>query len=195
MSSSALNSPQLTPEHFRELEAARRALRKIRRAVSAAKFEGYTIAIFGGLTVLFGITSVTDVILGLILLAIGVIEIIGAAQLKRLAPRGIRTLTFNQLTFATLILFYALWNLHTEMAHPVGGVTDAEAQALGQIDPSVLSITHEMMLLVYSSFILAAIFEAAMAAYFHSRGPLLQQYLAETPEWIISMQKAGVSTI
>ena len=37
-------------------------------------------------------------------------------------------------------------------------------------------------------------FEAAMAAYFHSRGPLLRQYLAETPEWIVSMQKAGVST-
>ena len=194
MSSPALNSPQLTPEHFRELETARHALRKIRRAVGAAKFEGFPIAILGGLTVLLGITSVADILMGLVLIAIGVIEIIGAGQLRRLDVRGIRTLTFNQLTFATLILLYALWNLHGEMAHPVGGASDAESQALGQVDPSVLSITHEVMLLVYASFILAAAFEAAMAAYFHSRGPLLRQYLAETPEWIVSMQKAGVST-
>ncbi|HEY1921388.1 MAG TPA: hypothetical protein VGG44_01375 [Tepidisphaeraceae bacterium] len=194
MSSPVLPSPQLTPEHFRELEAAKHALRKIRRAVSAAKLEGYTVAIFGGLTVMIGITSITDIILGLILLAIGIVELNGAARLRRLDPRGIRLLTINQLTFAVLILLYALWNVHAEIAHPVGGVTDAEAQALGQVDPSVLSLTHEVMLLVYSSFILAALFEAGMAAYFRSRGPLLQQYLAETPEWITSMQKAGVST-
>jgi hypothetical protein len=193
MSSPALNSPQLTPENFRELEAARVSLKKIRRAVSAARFEGFTIAIFGGLTLLCGITSIADILLGLVLIAIGVIEILGGGQLRRLDPRGIRILTFNQLAFATLILLYALWNLHSEIVHPVAEMGD-DSQLVGQVDPSVLNITHEIMLLVYASFILAALFEAGMAAYFHSRGPLLQQYLAQTPPWIVSMQKAGVST-
>jgi hypothetical protein len=194
MSMPAPHSPQITPENFRELENARHGLRKIRRAVSAARFEGFTVAIFGGLTVLLGITSITDILLGLVLAAIGVIEIMGAGQLRRLDPRAIRVLTFNQLTFATLILLYALWNLHSEIAHPVGDVGDADAKLLGQVDPSVLSVTHEIMLLVYVSFIGAAAFEAGMAAYFHSRGAHLRQYLAQTPEWIVSMQKAGVST-
>ncbi|MGD0464580.1 MAG: hypothetical protein ABSB74_19005 [Tepidisphaeraceae bacterium] len=194
MSFPALHSPQLTPENFRELEAARHALRKIRRAVSAARFEGFTLAIFGGLTVLLGISSLTDILLGLVLTAVGVIEIISGSQLRRLDLRAIRVLAFNQLSFATLILLYALWSLHGEIAHPVAEVGDAEAQLLGQVDPSVLNITHEIMLLVYTSLIGAALFEAGMAAYFHSRGAHLRQYLAQTPAWIISMQKAGVST-
>ncbi len=194
MSLPAGHSPQFTPENLRELEAARYALRKIRRAVRAAQFEGFTLAIFGGLTVLLGITSIAGILIGLVLAAIGVIEIMGGRQLLRLDFRAIRVLTINQLSLATLILLYALWNLHGEIAHPVAEVSDADAQLLGQVDPSVLSVTHEIMLLVYASLIAAAFFEAGMAAYFHSRGAHLRQYLAQTPTWIISMQKAGVST-
>lgn len=190
----ASNSPQLTPENLRELEAARRALRKVRRAVSIARFEGFTIAIFGGLTALSGIPNIGVMLLGAVLTAIGVIEIVGGGQLRRLDLRAIRILTINQLSLATLILIYALWNLLAEIAHPLSQISGSDAQLLGQVDPSALDFTHQMMLLLYVSLVAAAVIEASMALYYHTRGAHLRQYLAQTPQWIISMQKAGIST-
>jgi hypothetical protein len=32
-----------------------------------------------------------------------------------------------------------------------------------------------------------------MARYYHSRGAYLARYLAETPPWIVAMQKTGIS--
>jgi hypothetical protein len=194
--SAASNPPPLSEENLRELQAAKQALGKIRRAALAARFEGYTVAICGGLTFLSGIGNVADMLGGAVLTAIGVIEIIGGGRLGRLDTKAVRIITVNQLCLAALILLYALWNLHAEVAHPASDLPDlspADAQVLGQVDSSAMGLTHEIMLLLYGSLIAAAAAEAGMAAYYYSRGPYLQRYLAETPPWIISMQKSGIS--
>jgi hypothetical protein len=196
MSSAAPQPPQLSAENLREMQTARQSARKIRRAVTAAKFEGYTIAICGVLTVLMGMGSVWQMLGGTILTVIGVIEITGGGRLARFDPGAVRMLTINQLSLAGLILLYGLWNLHAEMAHPVSDFPDlspADAQVLGQMDSSVTGLTHEIMVLLYGSMIAAAAAEAGMAFYYHSRGELVRRYLAETPAWIITMQKSGVS--
>jgi hypothetical protein len=189
----ASQSPQLTPQNLRELEAARWSLRKIRRAVSTARFEGFTVAIFGGLTAVCGIPSIGVILMGLVLTAIGVVEIVGGNRLRRLDLTAARILTFNQLLLALLILIYALWNLHAEMVHPLAQINSADAQILGVSDAPVFDLTHEVLIVVYLSLILAALIEASMALYYHRRGAFLRRYLAETPQWIVSMQKAGVS--
>ena len=196
MVSAASNSPQLTPEHLRELESARFALRKVRRAINAARFEGYTIAICGGLTLITGLSSITNLLAGTVLTAIGIIEIFAAGKMRSLDLKAARLLVINQLTLAGLILLYGLWNVHAEMTHPTSDLPDlspSDAQAVNQLTGSLTGLTHEIMLLIYASLIIAALVEAAMAAYYHSRGEQLRQYLAQTPEWIISMQKAGGS--
>jgi hypothetical protein len=196
MTSAASNPPQLSADNLRELQAAKQSLRKIRRAVSAARFEGYTVAICGGITFLSGMGSITDMLGGTVLTVIGIIEIIWAGRLGRLDATAVRTLTINQLCLAALILLYALWNLHAEISHPASDLPElspSDAQVLGQMDSSAMGLTHEVMLLLYGSMIAAAAAEAGMAAYYHSRGAYLQRYLADTPPWIISMQKSGVS--
>jgi len=196
MVAAASNSPQLTPENLRELESARFALRKIRRAVSAARFEGYTIAICGGLSIVAGYNSITDLLSGTVLLAIGIIEIVGAGKLRSLDPQAAKMLVVNQLTLAGLILLYALWNLTAEAMHPTPDLPDlspSEAQAVSQYSSPLNGMTHEIMLLLYASLILAAIVEAGMAAYYRSRVEQLRKYLETTPAWIVDMQKAGVS--
>lgn len=188
--------PNLTPENLRELQAAKQSLRKIRRAVSAARFEGYTVAICGGITFLSGMGSISDMLGGTVLTIIGIVEIVWAGRLGRLDATAVRTLTINQLCLAVLILLYAVWNLHAEIAHPASDLPDlspSDAQVLGQMDSSAMGLTHEVMLLLYGSMIAAAAAEAGMAAYYHSRGAYLQRYLADTPPWIISMQKSGIS--
>ncbi len=194
--SAGSNPPPLSADNLRELQAAKQSLRKVRRAVSAARFEGYTVAICGGITFLSGIGSVVDMLGGAVLTAIGIIEIVGAGRLGRLDIKAVRIITVNQLCLAALILLYALWNLYAEVAHPASDLPDlspSDAQVLGQMDSSAVSLTHEVMLLLYGSLIAAAAAEAGMAAYYHSRGAYLQRYLADTPLWIIAMQKSGIS--
>jgi hypothetical protein len=194
--SAATTPPSLTPENLRELQTAKQSLRKVRRAVNAAKFEGYTIAICGGLSFLFGIGSIGDMLGGMVLTAIGIIEITGAGRLGRLDVKGARIVAVNQLCLAALIFLYAVWSLHAEAAHPASDLPDlspSDVQALGSAGDGAMDLTHEIMMLLYGSLIIAAIAEAGMAAYYNSRGAYLQQYLSETPEWIVNMQKSGIS--
>src|SRR5436309_747815 len=81
----------LTPEHLRVLQVAQAEARPIRRAVSVARFDGWTIALFGGLTALLGLPAVSNVLIGLALVAIGAIELRAANRLRRLDPRSLRT--------------------------------------------------------------------------------------------------------
>jgi len=196
MSLPAPQPPQLSPENLRELQAARRSLGKIRRAVSTARFEGYSIAICGALTVLMNTDSIGYMLVGTVLTAIGIVEIVAAGRLRRLEVGAVRMLAINQLSLAVLILLYALWNLHAEAAHPVSDFPDlspSDAKLIGQMDSSMTGLTHEIMMLLYGSLIAAAGVEAGMAWYYHSRGGHLREYLARMPPWIITMQKAGIS--
>jgi hypothetical protein len=189
MSSAAPQPPQLSPENLRELQAARKSLGKIRRAVSTARFEGYTVAICGALTALMNADSIVYMLVGTVLAGIGIVEIVGADRLRRLDVGAARILTINQLSLAALILLYALWKLLVEVAHPGSAIPDLA----GQLDSSDLGIAHELTILLYGSLIAAAAVEAGMAWYYHSRGEHLREYLARTPPWIVAMQKAGIS--
>jgi uncharacterized membrane protein HdeD (DUF308 family) len=196
MNPAPANPPQLTQENLRELQAARRSLRKVRRAVFSANLEGYTIAVCGGVSFLCGIGSFTDMLVGAVLTVIGIIEIISASRLRRLDLSATKWLACNQLALAVLILLYALWNIHSEIANPVSGLSDLspqDAQAMDQTLGSIGDLTHEVMLLLYVSLIVAALVEAGMALYYYSRGAHVRRFLAETPEWIVMMQKNGVS--
>jgi hypothetical protein len=197
MSSPPPIPPQLTTENLQQLQSARTAMKKIRRAILSARLEGYSIAIFGVISLVFSLGNIPSMLVSAILTAIGIIEITGAAKLARLDITAIRLLTINQLTLAAFIFLYALWNIYGEVAHPdadLAGMTPSEIQAMNQTGVSaVVDIGHQIMILVYSGLIIAALIEAAMAYYYHTRGEHLRQFLAQTPDWIVSMQRAGVS--
>lgn len=91
MASAPPSPPQLTAENLNELQTARQRLKGIRRAVSAGRFEGYSIAICGGLTFLAGIGSLTSMAGGALLLGVGIVEVFMVGQLRKLdvaAPPG-----------------------------------------------------------------------------------------------------------
>jgi hypothetical protein len=187
----------LSAESLAELKTARTAMKKIRRAVLSARIEGYCIAIFGALSFPFTLGSFWQMLVTVLLTAIGIVEINGAGKLARLDVRGTRLLTFNQLSLAVLILLYALWNIYSQLADPnaaLAGMSPSDVQSLNQIGVTgMLDMTRQIMLIVYSSLIVAALIEAAMALYYHTRAPYVRQFIAQTPEWIVTMQKNGVS--
>src|SRR5687767_15806036 len=106
--SSAPASSPLSEEQLRQLAGANLALRKIRRVVSIARFDGWTVAIFAALTALFGLTNPLTLVIALVMACIGIIELRGAQRLERLDPRATRTLGLNQLALGALLILYAL---------------------------------------------------------------------------------------
>src|SRR4051794_30754697 len=89
--------PQLTAEHFRQIAEARTGWRRVRRAVGVARFDGWSIGVFGALTALFSITSPSGLLLGLGMVAVAAVELWSATRLGRLDPKAARVLGFNQL--------------------------------------------------------------------------------------------------
>src|ERR1043165_8021066 len=70
----------LSPAHLQQLEYARVASKKIRRAVAVAHFDGWGTAIFGALTLLGALLSFSWIamLLGAGMIAVAVIEFRGA---------------------------------------------------------------------------------------------------------------------
>src|SRR5437762_3656804 len=89
--------PQLSQDNLLQLAAARTTGRKLRRAISVASFDGWSIAIFAALTFVCSLTDLLGLLMAIGLGAIACIELRGANKLRRLEPGAIRVLGFNQL--------------------------------------------------------------------------------------------------
>jgi hypothetical protein len=188
--------PYFTPDNLLELEAAKKGARKVKRAVAVANFDGWTIAIFGAITLAMGMSDATNIVLSLALGAVAYVELRNAARLKRLQPDAARTLGFNQLALAAILIVYALWQIHT--ASRSGGTADV----LGVSDPDVAQmlgssqqlqdLTRMAVHAIYGALILIAVCaQGSMALYYFTRAKLVRQYLIQTPDWIVKLQQAG----
>jgi hypothetical protein len=187
--------PQLSPEHHRQLAAARKAVRKVRRTISVASFDGWTVGVFGLLTLLTGITDPSGIFMGLGMAAVAWVELRGAARLRQLDPRATRTLALNQIALASILTIYALWRLHAEMngVSPYQAYKTADPQIARMLQP-VENLTHLISLILYSAMIAVAFFaQGGMALFYFTRGKHIDAYLAHTPRWILEMQKSGVA--
>jgi hypothetical protein len=185
--------PQLTPEHLNQLTAARERLKKVRRAISVAKFDGWSVAIFGAFTAVLSIPNIVGILLGIGMGAVAYVELSNAERVRKLEPDALKTMGINQLAFAGGLILYAIYSLLT-MGKDVG----ADLSSVGSLDPSTLqtagNLARMIMILVYGTLILVAIFgQGSLALYYFSRRKLLEKYKEETPPWIIAMQEAGVS--
>jgi hypothetical protein len=187
------NAPQLTEENLRDLHAAATAMRRIKRTVSIATFDGWSIGIFAVLTWLCGTTDPVNIIMGLGMGAIAAVELTGAKRLRRLDPRAARMLALNQLALASLLIGYAVWRLFA-VTHE-----GATASLLGAVDPEVLNmvgpidaLARQISLVLYGGVIAIALLgQGGMALYYATRAKMVAAYVTQTPPWIVEMQRAG----
>ena len=193
-SSAPANSP-LSEAQLRELAGANEALRKIRRVVSIARFDGWTVAAFAALTTLFGITQPLTLVMALVMACIAIIELRGAKRLGRLDPRAARTLGLNQLALGALLILYALGQIHAELTGP--GVYDTLAAAdphLAQMLKPVKELTRTITLAAYASLVLVALVaQGGLARYYFTRRKLIDAYLLKTPSWITAVQRTAIA--
>lgn len=183
----------LTAEHLRQLAAAHASLKKIRTAVVVAKIDGWTIGAFGGISLLLGCTSVAGWIVGAGLIAVAVVELRAAKRLGRLDASAPRTLAINQFCLGGLLILYALWRIYLEytgqgILETIKTVDPHTAKQLADVEHLVRLIA----VAIYGVLIGVAVFcQGGLAVYYLARGRLLRDYLARTPQWVISMQRTA----
>lgn len=186
-------APVLSADHLRQLEAARAASRRISRAVSVARFDGATVACFAALTVLFSLTSVPGLLVGLGMGALAWVELRWAARLRRLDVGAPRVLGINQLALAAVLVAYAGWRIFRELtgAGEYAEIIAADPQ-LGSMLQPVEGLTRLLALAVSGAiFAIAVIGQGGLALYYFSRARHVRSYVEQTPEWILALQKAG----
>jgi len=79
------------------------------------------------------------------------------------------------------------------MAVAIAELTKTDPELRQMLEP-VEGLTTLVMQCVYGALIVVAIFgQGGMALYYHFRRRSAESYTKQTPEWILMMQRAGVS--
>ena len=200
MSVSPPSNPASNPlsyQNMQELAAAKAGGKKVRRAIRVALFDGWTLAFFACLTVLFSIGSLPSMMMGVVLGGIAAIELYGASRLRKLDPIACKILGFNQLALAGLIIAYALSQLVPMMmghsALPAEVTSDpATAQLLSSSGYG--QMINSIYMAYYGGLIAFAICSmGGLSLYYFTRTRHIRSYLQQTQQWIIDMQRQGIS--
>jgi hypothetical protein len=185
--------PVLSEHHLRQLEAARVTGKKIARAVAVARFDGWSIAVVAALTLLFGFTSVSGVLMAAGLGAVAFFELRGATALRRLDAAAARTMGINQIALGALLVVYACWRIYATLTGP--GVYAEYAATDAQLGKALAPIEDLMRLVTLAAnaglIAVSLLAQGGLAAYYFSRVKHVQVYLAQTPAWVVAIQKSG----
>lgn len=183
----------LSGEHLREMHEARVRAKRIRRCITVATFDGWSVGIFGALTLLFGMFSAVGWVLGGGMCAIAYVELSTLDRLKRLEPAAARRLGWNQVALASLLLAYAGWSLYGTWfgPDPLAATIAAAPETAPTLAP-YSSIVRLISVAVYVALAAVAVFaQGGTALYYFTREKHIRAYGVETPAWIVEFQKGG----
>ena len=178
-----------------ELAAARSACRRVRRAVGVAALSGWTMALFAGLTLIIGLSTISATWMGLAMTITAFVELRARERLRRLDHTAARTLGLNQAVLGFLIVMYAAWNIDAIiLASPQPLAFHFTAgDTTFHFAPNNAVFLREFTLLLYCAMAVVAILtQGTTAWYYFSRDKWIREYVSRTPGWILQIQRAGV---
>ena len=168
---------------------------KIRRAVIVATLGGWTVGSFAALTLLTSLFSLAGLLLGAGMAVVAYFEFRGARELRRLDPSAPRRLALNQLAFAGMLFIYAAISLWTSL-HGPNELAEAAASdpQMAQMLAPFESLTRTIYIAVYATMMVLALLGPGLTAlYYSSRTKHIDTYIRQTPQWILDLQRAGLS--
>lgn len=160
------------PKHFRT----------VRRAATLAAFNGWTFAILGAASLLYGVVtlfvgerSVASILVGVILVSVAFNEFRGRAMLRNYEPQAAPMLGWNQVAFMTAIVVYALWCICYYWMHQ-----DVEVEKMRQIadfreleDLDIMPLPIVLWIVVGAVYglliVLTLVFQGINAIYYFTR--------------------------
>jgi len=181
-----------TTMHLQQIDAARRAMKPVRRAVTWAAFDGWTLLIFGAITILFSMGFNIALFLGIVLIVVGWRDVQAGKSLLRLEPASIDRLIQGQIILGLSLAVYGGWNLYRAMNDP--NPLGLDAATMAQVNVSDFgNLARAISVAIYGGVLgFAVMGPGAMIVFYRSRRAKLAAYLAIAPPWIIELQRKGV---
>ncbi|MCE5280261.1 MAG: hypothetical protein ABFD92_09305 [Planctomycetaceae bacterium] len=188
----------LTAEQLMQFQQAQERAAKFRRATGMAMFNAVTFGICAAgsalvamISLAMGERDIWGVILTLGLCAAAWCEWRGRAMLLALDVRGPRLLGWNQVGLMTMVAVYCAWQIGQAFLTPLD---PAAAQSYAQIKSSLgIDMAKFYRQATLGFYVLVAmtvfLFQGLCARYYFSRGKILKDYLAQTPQWIIDLRR------
>jgi hypothetical protein len=189
--------PPLTPDQLGAIQLAHTRSTKLRRAAVVAKIDASVMAVFTAFCLLSALFDpVTGIVLGAALGLVTFNSFRGAAGLRRFDPAAPRLLAWNQLILAVSVIVYALYALYTGLRG--NAELDKSYREIAALDPDMGKMLQDTSRLIvqilYVSLIAGTVVAQSLTAwYYASRAKLLRTYLAQTPPWVIELQKHQAS--
>jgi hypothetical protein len=197
-----MNAPAARPldaEQLRVLAETRALAKKLRLARGIALTNVVTLALFGLLSVLFDLVSLSLSPIGLALLALAYNEERGRRLVAALDWRGPRQLALNQLALFAVVFLYCAWSAYSAWFGPdplaalssqsaeIGETLEQLSQQMDGDLSELVSWARTVALLVYGSALVgSALVQGLLALYYRSLEPSVKA-LANTPEWARSL--------
>jgi hypothetical protein len=176
----------LTSDHLAQLADARSRARRVLRAASGATLGGWTLAVFGVLTALCGLTDPPSLVLAGGMGAVAYNEFRGAAMLRGFELAAPVRLARGQAALAVLIAAYAVWRIGAAMRGPSSaGSSDPQVDAV-LADMKLDGLVRSITVALYAGVgLTGAIVPGLTALYYRSRSKHLRSFLAQTPPWVV----------
>lgn len=182
-----------TAEQLAAIEHARRRFGRVRRAATVARFSGWSLAIFAGLTILTGFMHLDVLALGAALGGIAFVELRGARAFRRLDDRAAWLLAANQAALAVLLVGWCLYRIVGVLVGPgdlarqldPGSPVLRSAQSIDQLTATLTALIYGVMLAV----VLCVQF--GMVVYYATRGPGIRSLRRETEPWVLEFLGAA----
>ena len=142
-----------------------------------ARFNGWSEIILGVPAVVFGIFSLTSLVVGVGLLWLGWRELRLGDRLGRLDPDACRALAINQVVLLTGVLVYCGWQTYVGLTGPSLAERYPElAQAAPELRAGMDQMTRVVVVSVYATVAaLSVIIQGVTAWYYLSRGRLVER--------------------
>lgn len=178
-----------------ELARANERARKVLRASRVAAFNGWSVAVFAGLSLLLSFGAVKGMLVGVGMGVVAWNEFRGSKMLRRFELRGANLLGWNQVGLAGVLVAYSAWSIWAAVASPHPYLAEmqanpATASTLGSIGDLYTTLT----VAVYGGLILlSVILQGLTALYYFTRRKHVLAYLADTPDWVVALQRATVT--
>ena len=176
-----------TPEQQQELEDAKERAASFMGAARVASFNGWTFGFFAVISIVTGLSSLPVLLVGVGLAVVARNELAGRKRILAYDPSAFELLWKNQVALMAIIVAYCLWAMTRSSL-----VSDPSMQELNELmgdgfDEALQSLVTVAYVAVIG---LTVIFQGLNARYYHVRIARLEAYLAETPQWVVDVQRA-----
>lgn len=177
-----------------ELATAHKQAKPIHRVAKVATFNGWVSGVIAAFSAPFAFFSFSGFIMTVGLTIVAYNEFKGRELVRNFDPRGGRVLGWNQVGFLTLIVVYCIWQLAFGLLGPNPIAAELEknpavGQVLGSMDQFIW-MYQAVLIAVYGLVIVfTLVFQGYNAYFYFAGGRKVQEYLDQTAEWIVDLQR------